>query len=57
MVNFRRRVRAISLPVVGSNMTLKNTQILSAAPGVHVGGNGFYLNVTANSAKSWIFRY
>jgi len=43
--------------VVGSNMTLKNTQIRSAAPGMHVDGNGFYLNVTANSAKSWIFRY
>lgn len=38
-------------------MALKNTQILSAAPGMHVDGNGLYLNVTRKGAKSWIFRY
>lgn len=38
-------------------MTLKNTQILSAAPGMHVDGNGLYLNVSSKSGKSWIFRY
>lgn len=38
-------------------MPLKNTQILSAGPGMHVDGNGLYLNVTPKGAKSWIFRY
>lgn len=38
-------------------MPLKQTQILSAAPGVHVDGNGLYLNVSRKGAKSWIFRY
>ena len=38
-------------------MSLKNTQIVSAAPGMHVDGNGLYLSVTRKGAKSWIFRY
>jgi len=38
-------------------MPLKQTQILSAAPGVHVDGNGLYLSVSRKGAKSWIFRY
>lgn len=38
-------------------MTLKNTQILSANPGMHVDGNGLYLNVASKGGKSWIFRY
>ncbi|WP_371863224.1 Arm DNA-binding domain-containing protein [Novosphingobium sediminis] len=43
--------------VVGRSIPLKNTQILSAAPGMHGDGNGLYLNVTRKGAKSWIFRY
>lgn len=43
--------------VVGSSMPLKNTQILSAAPGSHCDGDGLYLEVTRKGSKSWMFRY
>ncbi|GMM62305.1 site-specific integrase [Novosphingobium sp. IK01] len=38
-------------------MPLKNTQILSAAPGSHCDGDGLYLEVTRKGSKSWMFRY
>ncbi|MBX9665638.1 integrase arm-type DNA-binding domain-containing protein [Novosphingobium sp.] len=38
-------------------MPLKNAQILSTGPGMHVDGNDLYLNVTPQRAKSRISRY
>jgi hypothetical protein len=36
---------------------LKTKQVENAGPGQHADGDGLYLQVTSDDARSWLYRY